>query len=610
MKFKVLFAIFFFTSLYAVNLSGEGRGGKTADILFTHDVHSQLDSAARAATLIKNERRKNPYVFLFDAGDFSMGTLYQMLYKTEAAELRILGRIGTDVTTLGNHEFDFGSDGLHDMLEAAVLSGERLPRIVLSNADWDTSKPGAAAVKQALADYGAAPYTVVRKGDVSIAVFGIFGKDALFCAPTCEVAFADRVESAGKVVADIKAKENVDMIVCVSHSGTNARKSKSEDEILAEKVPGIDVIISGHSHTTLAVPIVHGHTYIVSCGAYSENVGHIELVQGPAGRWNLARYGLIPVTENTAEDPEVRAELDTFNADINSNCLSRYGLHGDEVVAQNGHSLSEADTGYVAADCMRSAVGQLEIHSDNDMFTGCGNPVDCACVPSGLLRGTYPAGSLTVKDVFRSFSLGIGPDGLAGYPLVSIWITGKDMKSVAELDASLSPLMNTVHLYISGFAFTYNPYRLLFNKVEDAVIIGPGGTATPVDENRLYRCIIDIYTARMLNGVIGITKGMVSIVPRDAEGNPVSDFTKQIVYTKTGELKGWYAIAYAMREKKVISGYGGTRGKMKQTHKSLNPVSLFSHPSRFAVIVYSILIVVLAVVVLLVVFLRHRKTRL
>lgn len=610
MKFKVLFAIFFLTCLYAVNLSGEGHSGKTADILFTHDIHSQLDSEARAATIINNERRKNPYVFLFDAGDFSMGTLYQMLYKTEAAELRILGMLGTDVTTLGNHEFDFGSGGLHDMLEAAVLSGERLPRIVLSNADWDKSKPGALAVKQALEDYGATSYTVVRKGDVSIAVFGIFGKDALFCAPTSEVAFDDQVKSAGKTVAAIKAKEKVDMIVCVSHSGTNARKSKSEDEILSGKVPGIDLIISGHSHTTLAVPIVHGHTYIVSCGAYSANVGHIELVQSAGGRWNLVRYGLIAVTENTSEDPEVRAELDAFNRDINNNCLSRYGLRGDEVVAQNGHTLSDADTGYVAADCMRTAVGQLEVPSDNDKLTGRGMPVDFACVPSGLLRGTYSAGSITVKDVFRSFSLGIGPDGLTGYPLVSIWITGKDMKSVAELDASLSPLMNTVHLYISGFAFTYNPYRLLFNKVENDMITGPGGTTTPVDENRLYRCIIDIYTARMLSGVIGVTKGMVSIVPRDAEGNPVSDFTKQIVYTKTGELKGWYAIAYALSEKKVISGYDGIRGKMKQTHKSLNPVSVFSHPSRFAVIVYSILTAVLAAVVLLVVFLRHRKTKL
>jgi 5'-nucleotidase / UDP-sugar diphosphatase len=610
MKSKVLFAIFFLASLHAESLSGEGLGRKTADILFTHDVHSQLDSEARAATIIENERRKNPYVFLFDAGDFSMGTLYQMLYKTEAAELRILGMIGTDVTTLGNHEFDFGSDGLHDMLEAAKKSGETVPRIVLSNADWDKSKPGAAAVKQALNDYGATSYTVVRKGDVNIAVFGIFGKDALFCAPTCEVAFDDRVESAGKTVADIKAKEKVDMIVCVSHSGTNAKKSKSEDEILAEKVPGIDLIISGHSHTTLAVPIVHGHTYIVSCGAYAENVGHIELAQGVGGRWNLIRYGLIPVTENTAENSDVRAELDMFNRDINSSCLSRYGLRGSEVVAQNEHTLSDADTGYVAADCMRTAVGQLEVPSDNDNLTGRGKPVDFACVPSGLLRGTYSAGSVTVKDVFRSFSLGIGPDGLTGYSLVSIWLTGKDMKSVAELDATLSPLMDTVHLYISGFAFTYNPYRLIFDKVEDDMIAGSCGTTAPVDENRLYRCIIDIYTARMLSGVIGVTKGIVSIVPRDAMGNPVADFTKQIVYTKTGELKGWYAIAYALREKKVISGYSGIRGKMKQIHKSLNPVSVFSHPSRFAVIVYSILIVVLLAVVLLVVFLRHRKTKL
>ena len=75
---------------------------------------------------------------MLDAGDFSMGTLVQTVYETEAAELRMLGHLGVDVTTLGNHEFDYKAKGISSMLNAAVDSGDVLPQILLCNMDWVT----------------------------------------------------------------------------------------------------------------------------------------------------------------------------------------------------------------------------------------------------------------------------------------------------------------------------------------------------------------------------------------------------------------------------------------------------------------------------------------
>jgi 2',3'-cyclic-nucleotide 2'-phosphodiesterase (5'-nucleotidase family) len=603
----VFFRILFLSS--GMIFCGESVSRKVS-ILFTHDMHSQLDEEAKAASIIKAERRKNPDIFLFDGGDFSMGTLYQMLYTTEAAELRVMGMLGTDVTTLGNHEFDYGSYGLYDMLESAKNCGESVPYIVLSNADWDKSKPGARVVKQAFDDYGVLPYVIIEKKGIRIAVFGIFGKDALFCAPTCEVAFDDQVESAGKIIAAVEKEERPDMIVCLSHSGTNVKKSKSEDEILAERIPAVDLIVSGHTHTTLAVPIVHGNTYIVSCGAYSANVGRIDLEQKRDGRWKSVDYALIPVTDDIPEDAEIRRKLDLFGADVDGRYLARYDMHSSEILARNDETISESDAGYVMADCMRASVEQLETPSENSAFTGTGKSVDFTCVPSGLQRGTYAAGPITVKDVFRSFSLGVGPDGLTGYPLVSIWMTGNDIKSVAELDASLSPFMDTVNLYFSGLAFTYNPHRLMFDKVEKAMIVNKDGTRTPLVDTKLYRCIIDIYTARMIKGVVGVTKGMVKIVPRDASGDPVTDFAKQIVYTKSGELKGWYAIAYGLREKGIVSGYEGSREKMKLSDLSRSPSAVFLYPSHFAVLVYGVAGILAVLCVLIIVFIvRHTRNR-
>ncbi|MEE1242495.1 MAG: metallophosphoesterase, partial [Frisingicoccus sp.] len=98
---------------------------KMVDVMFVHDTHSHLNAFttvedgqsqviggfARIQTLINEQKEKNPDTLLLDAGDFSMGTLIQTVFEEEAAELRMLGSMGFDATTLGNHEFDYGAKG-------------------------------------------------------------------------------------------------------------------------------------------------------------------------------------------------------------------------------------------------------------------------------------------------------------------------------------------------------------------------------------------------------------------------------------------------------------------------------------------------------------------
>ena len=234
-------------------------GEKHLDVLFTHDTHSHLNSYstivngkqkevggfARIKTLIDEKKKENPDTLILDGGDFSMGTLIQTVYTTEAAELRMLGYLGCDVTTFGNHEFDYRSGGLADMLKTAKNSGEIVPKLVVCNVDWDAMEKeglskGQKQIESAFETYGVKDYVVIQKGGVKIAVLGVFGKDALECAPTCELEFKDPVESAKNTVEEIKKKEDVDMIACVSHSGTWEDEKVSEDETLAKEVPDID----------------------------------------------------------------------------------------------------------------------------------------------------------------------------------------------------------------------------------------------------------------------------------------------------------------------------------------------------------------------------------
>ena len=201
-------------------------GGKHLDVLFTHDTHSHLNSYstivngkqkevggfARIKTLIDEKKKENPDTLILDGGDFSMGTLIQTVYTTEAAELRMLGYLGCDVTTFGNHEFDYRSGGLADMLKIAKNSGETVPELVVCNVDWDAMEKeglskGQKQIESAFETYGVKDYVVIQKGGVKIAVLGVFGKDALECAPTCELEFKDPVESAKNTVEEIKKKE-------------------------------------------------------------------------------------------------------------------------------------------------------------------------------------------------------------------------------------------------------------------------------------------------------------------------------------------------------------------------------------------------------------------
>lgn len=544
----------------------EAAPGTAVDIVFTHDTHSHLNTFttvvdgletelggfARMNTLIEAQRTQNPDTLVIDGGDFSMGTLIQTVFETQAAELRMLGYLGCDVTTLGNHEFDYRSKGLANMLTSAQASGDAVPAMVVCNVDWDTMEAeglteGQQRLKDAFAAYGVSDYTVLEKGDVDIAVVGVFGKDALACAPTCELKFEDPIEAVKQTVADIKANEDVDMIVCVSHSGTWEDESKSEDELLAKAVPDLDLILSGHTHTEIEEPIQHGSTYVVSCGEYGKNLGELTLTQQADGRWAMSAYELIPITSDIAVHAATQQAIDSFMDTVDTDYLARFGYTKDQVLAENDIVFStqkdleniheEHNLGDIIADAYVYAV---ENAADYD-----GVPVDLAVVPSGTVRDTYARGDITVEQVFNSFSLGIGADGVPGYPLISVYLTGREIRTAAEIDASVSDFMTTARLYCSGLNFTYNPHRLLLNRVTD-VCLEEDGQRVALEDDKLYRIVADLYSGQMLSAVTDMSYGILVIVPKYADGTPITDFEDVIITENGRELKAWDSIARYM----------------------------------------------------------------
>lgn len=609
--------------------ASENGAGKQLDILFLHDTHSHLNSFltvengtdvtlggfAQIKTLINETKETNPNALVLDAGDFSMGTLVQTIFHTDAPELRMLGALGCDVTTLGNHEFDYRSSGLAGALQAAAQSKEPVPAMALCNIDWETMEaegltPEQQLLRDAFDAYGMRDYVVVTKGSVRIAVLGVFGIDSLACAPTCVLKFKDASEAASAIVEEIRAKEDVDMIVCVSHSGTSEDSKKSEDEILAKAVPEIDLIISGHTHTALSQPIRHGNTYIVSCGEYGKNLGSLSMTQMSDGRWSMDSYELLPITQSISPDAPTQELIDSLMEKVDSGYLAGFGYERTQVLAQNdikfatSSDLYEIHTEHNLGNLLADAFAYTVNHADIPD----GAPVDVAIVPSGCVRDTFATGDITVEDVFNAYSLGIGADGIPGYPLISIYLTGAELKTGAEIDASVSDFMGAARLYLSGFHFTYNPHRILLNKVTDCYLTQEAGGRTEIQDDKLYHIVCDLYSGQMLGAVTDVSYGILSVQPKFADGTPIENIEDAIITTADGkEIKAWAAIAGYLESFQDTDGdgipnmpqaYASPQGrKVVEDSRSLG--DLLKNLNKYAVIIIAAAILLLALVILL-----------
>lgn len=216
-------------------------------ILHTNDTHSCImplnpnlaDTALagrggflRRMALIEDERAKTPGLLLIDSGDFSQGSPYYNFYKGEV-EVELMNRMGYDVATIGNHEFDFGLENM-----ARIFRMAKFP-IVCANYDFTgTSVEG--LVK---------PYTIIKRNGLKIGLFGLSPQPRGLVDTTkfVGVKYLDPVETAERMAALLKTKKKCDVVICVSHLGWE--NEELTDQMLVPATRDIDIVLGGHSHT-------------------------------------------------------------------------------------------------------------------------------------------------------------------------------------------------------------------------------------------------------------------------------------------------------------------------------------------------------------------------
>ena len=592
----------------------------TATILFTHDLHSHFlpqpaedggesGGYARLKTAIDRERATYPDALLLDGGDFSIGSLVQTLYTTEAAELRTMGAMGYDAATLGNHEFDHTGVGFARMLNAAADSGDPLPALLEANYRPSADNPDKDFIQQAMDHYGVQETMLLERGGITYGIFGLMGVDSDDCAPTSGFALEDAAQSAERCAASLK-EQGAELSICLSHSGTNGEAKLSEDEKLAKAVDGIDVIISGHTHTTLTEPIVVNGTYIVSCGPYCRNLGSITLRKYEDGSKELLDYHLTPIDETLPDDPDIAAMVETWKNKVGDTYLSRYGLTYDEVLTTTSFDLDTPVSGVQENNGLGSLVADAFRWAARTLTAEPYEGHTVAVTADGVLRAPLRTGEITTSQAFDVLSMGVGADGTSGFPLLAVYLTGKELKSVAEVDASVTPIMPVAQLYVSGARYSFNTNRMFFNRVYNACLLAGDGTEQEIADDQLYRVVTGMYSAQMLGTVKEKSMGLLSLEPKMADGSPVTDFNDCILYDKDGnEIKEWYALAA------YLQTFGGEGVRPSYREPVIKNVSHSWSPAQLLRewnwITWTVVLAALAVILLAVLLVRLilRKVR-
>lgn len=250
-------------------------------VLHTNDVHSYIDplpadhprnpnmgGVSRRAALIERIRLENPNVLLLDAGDIFQGTPYFNYYGGEL-EFKLMSMMKYDASTIGNHDFDNGLEGIVSQMPHASFE------FISANYDF----------KNTIMDSYVKPYKIFNKGSVKVGVFGLgIELNGLVDKKNYkETIYKNPVETAQEMVRILKQEKKCDLIICLSHLGYkyNTEPDRICDLKLATLTKDIDLIIGGHTHTFLDKPTIvknleQKEVLVNQVGCYGINLGRID----------------------------------------------------------------------------------------------------------------------------------------------------------------------------------------------------------------------------------------------------------------------------------------------------------------------------------------------
>jgi 5'-nucleotidase/UDP-sugar diphosphatase len=526
---------------------------KKLTIIHTNDLHSRLlgypheseytpltteddntiGGFARIARITRHEKYgDSSSVLVLDAGDFLMGTLFQELEPAEGFQLRLMKEMGYDAVSIGNHEFDFGIRTTAEIIRNAAKKGN-IPPVLLANIKF-SPEPGEDDDLEVLYSKGIIkPYTILERSGLRIGIFGILGYDASDVAPYIKPAkIEDPIKTARRITNELRTKENVDLVVCLSHSGLSKDYKGNwdgEDVKLASKIPGIDIIISGHTHTQLSEPIFIGKTIIVQAGVNGAYAGKLQftIVNKQA---IFQAYKSVPINDSLLGDFKIHGLIENQKQVIQERILNGLGIKYDNPIVSSDFDLlfnenmilEQSNLGPLLADAIRYYINSIKVvHTD------------CALIAAGVIRDQLAAGVSSIPDIFRISSMGKGSDSIPGYPLSMVYVTGNELKKIFEVLLFAYKSSADNYCYYSGMNVSIDPDKGFLRKVISIEIEDPAGKYKPVDfskkNNQLYSIAANSYILEFVGLLKKMTYGIVRVYPKDKEGQVYKNMKNAVI---------------------------------------------------------------------------------
>jgi len=553
-----------FTILHTNDMHSAFIGmGPVADYTpFTLNDDKTRGGYARLAALLatrREARSEQGPVLTLDGGDYSMGTPFAAASRELGGELQLMGRMGYDATTFGNHEFDLGPEGLGLAIAAAVRAGP-VPALLASNSDFSASDATLADLQQLARQGTIRRYTVIERGGLRFGLIGVLGREAQIYTNGGAARFPDPIESAREVVKTLRETEKVDVVIALSHGGVvrgkDGRYSDGEDVQLAQSVPGIDVVIGGHSHTLLHEPIiVNGRTPVVQTGLEGKNLGEL-VITLDGDTLTVESCRLHPVDDSIEGDRAIADKIDELKSSVTATVFASRGFSIDQPLAITPRDLLNTYSDIAAGTLLANLCTDAFRHATQ---------ADIGFTANGMMRAPLlrgKTGVITVYDVFTVAPLGSGViDPTAGSTLVTGWFSGLDLKQLLEFCLVDNPAHPGEYFpRASGLRFTYDPSRPAFDVVT-AIELGDldsGYRAIDISgaDPQLYSLSCPLMLGMIITAIPKYTKGKLALVAKNRQGQPLTSKVDALDDPRQGTAQ-LMAPKGTMDASSVATGIGG-----------------------------------------------------
>jgi len=479
-----------------------GTGPKDANLDYT------LGGFSRVATVINNTRNTDTNVMVFHSGDFFTGDFFSNYYFG-AIELSLLGRMKIDAMTVGNHEFDLGPQVLYTSFTQGFLT-DTIP-VVSANLDL-TGFPVLSAYIN--------PYITKTINGVKLGIFGLTYPDP--SSNPSPVIINDSILQIAANTVQALNSQGCNVIICLSHLGLGY------DQSLASTIPGIHIILGGHSHDLTVIPVfipnpAGFNTIICHPGEFYRNTGRLRFGY-LNGNVIFRNYESVVINESVPENLKIKQFINYFKVGI----IQRYGRIYDSVLstAPNEIKITWEDT----TDYRDTPAGNLV----TDSYRNFSN-TQIGITALGLMSENIYSGPVTANDLFRVVPYGFDTATSLDFRLVNFTITGTSLKQALELVFAVAPDDDSYFPQTSGLAFDYDANQPVGQRV---LLSSMKVNDTPFVLTSNYRITVNqgLFRALQLLGIQVSNVDVTSMNEYTALKNFVSGFPL-LNYVSQGRIK-------------------------------------------------------------------------